>query len=386
MRGNRLSAMAMAALLALAGCSAGLPQLPPRARPDSRSDEAGLWLVAAKSETALQQAPTAIGDPALNRYVRGVACKVAGPYCPDIRVYLVREPGLDARMLPNGALQIGSGLLLRLRDEAQLAAVIGHELGHYVERHTFDKAWRQRVGSDIRAWLGILAQGLVGSGAGDAADAVSPARDSAFSRSQEDAADAFGLRQMVVAGYAPAAAADFWRATVTELGERRSSIALRLLARHPMPEARRDRLNAAVAAIAAQPSMRGYVRYQAALAPFRSAFLADEVRLRLPTETLGLFERLRRQQGLDATLAFYWGEVYRLRGWKDDRPQALRFYAEASRLPGAPAALDRSIGLVRRGESDWPAARAAFRRYLAAAPDAADAAMIRAYLAEMPEA
>ncbi len=385
MRWISLTASAMTLLLALGGCSAGLPELVPRARPDIRSDEAGLWLVAAKSEAALQQAPTAISDPGLNRYVRGIACKVAGPYCPDIRVYLVREPGLDARMLPNGALQIGSGLLLRLRDEAQLAAVIGHELGHYVERHSFDKAWRQRVGSDIRAWLGVLAQGLAGGG-GDAADALMPVRDGAFSSSQEIAADSIGLRQMTAAGYAPAAVVDFWHASVAELGERQSSIALRLLARHPAPGSRLDRLRTAVAAVAEPHAVRGYVRYQAALAPFRAAFLADEVRLRLPTETLRLFERLRRQQGLDATLAFYWGEVYRLRGWKDDRQLALKFYGEASRLPNAPVALDRSIGLVRRSESDWLAARAAFRRYLAAAPDAADAAMIRAYLAEMPEA
>ncbi len=370
-------------LLMLAGCSAGLPPLPPQTRPDMQSDEAGFWQLAEKAETALRRAPTLIRDPDLNRYVRDVACKVAGPYCPDIRVYLVRAPGLNAGMQANGAMLIQSGLLLRLRDEAQLAAIIGHELGHYVERHLADKAWRARVGSDILAWVTVLGQGVSLREPNAAAALLAELQLRAFSRGQEQAADAFGLQRMAAAGYAPIAAVEIWQSAAVELGDRRASVVNRLLATHPAPAARRDGLLEEIAALPVQPEARSYVRYQAALAPHRAAFLADEVRLRLPTETLRLFQQLEEQHGLDADLAFYRGEVHRLRGWQDDQHLALRSYAEALRLPQSPAAAHRSIGLISRAQGDWQRARAAFVRYLISEPDAPDAAMVRAYIAGM---
>jgi beta-barrel assembly-enhancing protease len=186
----------------------------------------------------------------------------------------------------------------------------------------------------------------------------------AFSRGQEQAADAFGLQRMTAAGYAPSAAVEIWQSAAVELGDRRASVVNRLLATHPAPAARRDALLEEIAALPVQPARRSHARYQAALAPHRAAFLADEVRLRLPTETLRLFQQLEEQHGLDADLAFYRGEVHRLRGWQDDQHLALRSYAEALRLPQSPAAAHRSIGLISRAQGDWQRARAAFVRYL----------------------
>ena len=52
---------------------------------------------------------------------------------------LVRTPYFNASMAPNGMMQVWSGLLLRVDNEAQLAAVLGHEIGHYLARHSVER-------------------------------------------------------------------------------------------------------------------------------------------------------------------------------------------------------------------------------------------------------
>ena len=48
-------------------------------------------------------------------------------------------PQFNAMMAPNGMMLVWSGLLLRVENEAQLAAILGHELGHYLERHSVEQ-------------------------------------------------------------------------------------------------------------------------------------------------------------------------------------------------------------------------------------------------------
>ena len=104
--------------------------------PAVETDEAGLIMQMDRFEADLRNSAALVRDPALNRYLAELTCRVAGDYCNDIRVYLVRQPYFNAQMAPNGMLIVWTGLLLRVEDEAQLAFVLGHEVGHYVERHS----------------------------------------------------------------------------------------------------------------------------------------------------------------------------------------------------------------------------------------------------------
>ena len=58
-----------------------------------------------------------------------------------IRVYAMRQPDFNASMAPNGMMIVHTGLLAHMRNEAQLAAVLGHESGHYLRRHSVQN-WR----------------------------------------------------------------------------------------------------------------------------------------------------------------------------------------------------------------------------------------------------
>ena len=157
-----------------------------------------------REETRLRRSPTLLRDAALGEYLRDLVCRLGGDHCGDVRVYVVRSAEFNASMAPNGCMQVSSGLLLRVDNEAQLVAVLGHELGHYLERHTLERL-RDLKGKAAAA--SVLAMfGLVGAIAslGVWAGAM------AFSREQELRADAIGMRLMRDAGYDGRQAAQIW--------------------------------------------------------------------------------------------------------------------------------------------------------------------------------
>ena len=132
----------------------------------SDSDERGLWQVIDEEERGLRTSPTVIRDPVLNAYVRSVLCKTIGAdKCRNVRLYIMHTSQFNAAMAPNGMLQVWSGLLLRAQNEAQLAAVLGHEYTHFEQRHTL-RLWRAlRSKSNAAGWFSMLPfGGVVGLG------------------------------------------------------------------------------------------------------------------------------------------------------------------------------------------------------------------------------
>ena len=108
------------------GCASQQPlrEMAPGERPPENTDEAGLWTALDEAEFSLQRSPLRIHDPALNAYVKKMVCDLAGEYCKDIRVYIIRRPYFNASMAPNGVMQIWTGALLRSENEAQIAAAL----------------------------------------------------------------------------------------------------------------------------------------------------------------------------------------------------------------------------------------------------------------------
>ncbi|MCM2356224.1 MAG: M48 family metalloprotease, partial [Arenimonas sp.] len=114
--------------LALASAGAGLPPAaPPGQAAERGSVEDELRYAMDRAERDLREHPMRVRDDALEAYVRGVACRVAGDYCGELRVYVIEQPWFNASMAPNGMMVVWTGALLRCRDEAELAVVLGHE-------------------------------------------------------------------------------------------------------------------------------------------------------------------------------------------------------------------------------------------------------------------
>src|SRR5437868_4723730 len=120
-------------------------------------DERGMWMEADERERKLRDSPLLIRDEDLNRYVKSILCRTVGEdRCKGVRIYVLEIPAFNATMAPNGAMTIWSGLLLRVHNEAELGAILGHEFGHFELRHQLAAFKHSRSSTDVLAWLSVL--------------------------------------------------------------------------------------------------------------------------------------------------------------------------------------------------------------------------------------
>src|SRR6476660_4519707 len=185
-------------------------------------DEQGLWKEMDRAEEEIAGSNLLIQDPKLTGYLRDLIGTVGGPAAKDFRIYLARIPDFNAMMFPTGFAVVFSRLLLRMRNEAQLAGVIAHESGHFLRRHQI-RSWRDmRRKSDIFA-IGAMVAGVGGAGAGVyLGDYVQLAQLGTllslfkYSRDMEAEADAMGAKLIAQAGYEPMEMSNIWQQLIGE--------------------------------------------------------------------------------------------------------------------------------------------------------------------------
>lgn len=363
--------------------------IPPGYNPaDDIKDEAGLWMVMEKYQEQLDRSSFVIRDAALNDYVNSIVARLAGPYANDIKVYIVNRPFFNATMAPNGVMQIWSGLLLRMQSEAELAAVLGHEIGHYLRRHSLDRFRNARNTSSALSFLtfGVAAGG--GGAGGGLAQLLALAMIFGYSRRQETEADQYGLQLMNKAGYDGYAARDVWAGVVAEDAAYEEDTGKKMkrgspiLATHPASDDRMLKLSelASIMAVSAKDPQRHAGRYYEALRAHRLGFMEDQLELNQTGRTLFLLERLAADPLVSSEAQFFKGEVYRRRGEEGDYDLALHAYDAALEAGTPPPQLFRSVGLIRLKQRNREAARSALTQYLTLVPNAEDKAMILFYL------
>ena len=365
-----------------------VPLIGPGFKPTDE-DEKGLWQLMDRAEEEISGSNLLIKDPELVSYLQDIIGRVGGPAAKDMRIYLAHIPDFNAMMFPSGFSVIFTGLLLRMRNEAQLAGVIAHESGHFLRRHMI-RSWRDtRRKSDLFA-IGAMAAGMGGAAGGVyLGDYVQLAQLGtilslfAYSRAMEAEADAMGARLIAEAGYPPMEMATVWDQLI---GEEEASARYRrkrrrrgtLFDTHPSPTSRMAdlRLSAAEVTVAGRAYDNGRARYFSKLAPIRQMLLEDQVKLNDPGGSQYLLNTLA-QDGWNGMLRYYEGEVWRLRNRVGDDARAAQSYAIAVAYPDAPAEAWRwhGLSLIKEGRSGE--GKAALGRYLQMKPGAPDAPFIR---------
>lgn len=311
--------------------------------------ESELSLISPAQEVALgeeQYLPTRqiqggdyTADPELVRYVRSVGHKLAeASERPGLPYeFTVIDNGTpNAWALPGGKIAINRGLLTELDSEAELAAVLGHEIVHAAARHGAQSISR---GLLLQAGALLIADqardseyaGLIAGGALLGAQLI----NQRYSREAELEADRHGMRYMQAAGYNPAAAVELQRTFVrlAEQAGRESGWLEGLFASHPPSAARvaanletarelgmegrlgRETYRAMTARLrAAQPA---YAAFEKARAAFRDNRL--EAAARLTREALAIEPRAAKFHALLGEIAL-----------RRDRPaEALEHFAAA---------------------------------------------------------
>jgi beta-barrel assembly-enhancing protease len=171
--------------------------------------------------------PDYIDDWLLVDYLDSVSHKLAvaaqdaylGVYVPEFEVFGVRDAQINAFSLPGGFIGMNTGLIQVTQTESELASVLGHEMGHVLQRHIARMIGQQRR-TGYAALAGLLFGALAGLVAHSAdlgealvlgSQALAVDNQLRFSRAAEHEADRVGFRMLEGAGYDPYAMAGFFR-------------------------------------------------------------------------------------------------------------------------------------------------------------------------------
>jgi predicted Zn-dependent protease len=153
-----------------------------------------------------RDADAALVDEVGERLVRNTGASKTD-FADNFNFYLVDDPKMiNAFALPGGQISITRGLMNELENEAQLAGVLGHEIGHVIAEHSAQQMAKGQLGQMLATAVGVGASGEDGAGrfAGMAAAMATQMKMLQYGREHEKQSDEIGLKYMAQAGYDPA--------------------------------------------------------------------------------------------------------------------------------------------------------------------------------------
>ena len=341
-------------------------------------DERGLWMQMDELERDIKRSKFLIADPALNAYIRKILCNAVGEPCQNVRIYLMRTPYFNASMAPNGMMVVWSGLLLRTRNEAELASVLGHEFSHFEKQHSLQSFRSIKKKTDAMAWLSFIPYvGMIGQ-IGIAGSIFS------FNRDMERQADLVSLDYMVKSGYDPMAASNIWqqlRAEMDATAAERNRKSKKdqnggFFASHPNSGERMEYLKEAAQLRKSSNYITNAKEYRAALAKWWPLLIDDQIKLNDFGATDFLLQQLA-SDGWTAELLYARAELHRARAKQGDFEKAADYYRQSIALDKSLVHNWRGLGLslIRSGSREE--GLEALRRYLELEPEASDKSMIK---------
>ena len=212
-------------------------------------------------------------DSLVQGYVSSLGQSLVPPDTPASTSFsfrVVQDIYPKATSLPDGRIYLTTGMLAHVENEAQLAMVLGHEIGHVIEEHALESLRRQRSGQRRNKIIGVAAgatlggilggkkggRGAVSGAAGGAAagalvtSLVNSVIRSRYSKQHEKEADRTGTKLALARGFDPKEAVRFWERQHQRFGKRSLStkISHSLFGSHPRERVRAANLEALLAA------------------------------------------------------------------------------------------------------------------------------------------
>ena len=349
-------------------------------------DEQKLWRWVEQEQQALDSSGLLYQDPELENYLNQTAKKLqVHSIAPDFhfQIKVLKDPHLNAFAYPNGVIYLHSGILSRMDNEAQLAALLSHEMTHCTHRHSLKVI---RSISDRPAYIAAIQETLARiSMVQEVARALglagSMAAVAGYTRELETEADLVGLDLMVKANYDA-------KETLKVFGHLKQEIEAEgdkqpfFFGTHPNVEQRIDNATRwlAEATVPQSAAIKNTAAFQRVIRKMILANAGLDLRL-------GRFEIARRTVAKylktrpdDARAHFLCGEILRQRARSNDAETAVAYFKKAIALDPSLPDPHKAMGLIFYKQGEKHLARKSFEACLRLSPDDADSAYIRSYL------
>lgn len=302
-------------------------------------------------------------DDALEQYLHGIAVRLidgADGSAEDVRIQVVRNPYLDAYTLPGGFCFVSTGMLARIENEAQLTAMLAHEIAHILHHHARNGI--RYLHNETRT------EGEHSNSTGYRLEA-------------EIEADRDSLQMLVQAGYDPLEIIRLYEHLQEELSLEKAE-EHRFSRTHPPLRRRIELFRQMIARlpVAEHRNLNQGERFQQHVLPV----MLDNAEMDIG---VGRFLQARRTLARylaanpgDSKAHFLMGEVHRQQGRSEEVSLAKTWYRRAIALDAGYAAPHRALGLICYKSGETAAASHHLKTSLALAPESMDNAYIRHYL------
>lgn len=349
-------------------------------------EEKLLWRRALEEQQVINSSGWLYRNAELETYLNEVAAKLkAFTDSPDISydIKIINDPNLNAFAFPNGVIYVHTGVLARMENEAQLAALLAHEMTHCTHRHSLRvlKSIKDRPGYMAAVQKSIEKVAMVQELAQFLGVNGSMTAVAGYTREFEAEADRVGLDLMAQAGYDPRQALNLFEHLRQEI-EIEGVKEPFFFGTHPSVQ---QRIENASLWLATEYSGKDAGLINSEI--FRSRLnelVLDNARLDL---RIGRFyiaqssvEKYLRRNPDDAGAHYLLGEIFRQQGRQDDTKKAIKQYKKAIALDPSFPAPHKAMGLMHYEEGERRLAQKFFETCLLLSPNAPDKAYIQGYL------
>jgi len=352
----------------------------------SAEDEQQLWRRVQKEQEAINQSGFLYHEPELENYLNRIAKKLLKhSIAPDfqIQIKVLKDPNLNAFAYPNGVIYIHTGILARMDNEAQLAALLAHEMTHCTHRHSLRviRSIKDRP-TYITAVRDTLAKISAVQGVARLLGATgSMAAVSGYTRELENEADQVGLDLMTKANYDSTQALSLFEHLKQEIEAEKIQEPF-FFGTHPNVQQRIENFSDWLAGYNKDKHtvVINTAEFQARLQPVILANARLDLRLGrfdIAQKTVAKYLGMRPN---DARAYYLFGEILRQRNRQDDAKIAVSYYEKAIALDPSYSEPHKALGLMHYKEGDKQLAKKFFEACLLLSPNTSDKAYIQGYL------
>jgi predicted Zn-dependent protease len=374
----------------MAGCSRITPIGPGKIYKPAEN-ETRIWDAMREDAQGVIASGKLYPDQQLQEYCQSVLERLLGnnlgAYAPlTPHVWVIDCPQVNAVAYPEGDIFLHTAMVGRLRNEGQLAMILGHEITHATHRHGYQKAedaYARKGATNYIAIVSAFGGANVQSLASNLSVFITQAAITGYSRDKERESDRVGLTLAAQAGYDPQEGSHAFERLLaaTDKGDKGWHF---LYASHPKMKERVDSLRELAptmpSELLATAKETGTDRYLSHAAPLIYREVEVHIaagKFTLAEETITFMQGSRPD---DIQPLCLHGDLLRAKGDPAAAGDAKAAYQAALAKSATCAPAHRGLGLLCRKSGDTAGAVEHFRKYVELAPTAPDAKYISEYL------